>query len=77
MRRKELNGKLFQLLNAPAKGTVAKVTLVGDISCTKYRVNCSQLVQPDEYGWKPTETEENFDARVRAQKEFDRLGRIY
>jgi hypothetical protein len=75
LRRKEFIGRLCQLLNA--KGTVAKVTLVGDISGTKYRINCSQLVQPEDYCWKPTETEENFYAPVRAQKEFDRLGRIY
>ena len=82
MRRKEFNGKLCQVLNV--EGTVAKVALVGDISSSdistvgsKYRVNCSQLVHPDDYGWKPTETEEQFYARVRAQKEFERKGWIY
>ena len=75
MRKKEFNGELCQLLDV--KGTVAKMTFVDDISGTKYRVNCSQLVHPDDYGWKPTETEEQLFARVRAQKDFDRLGRIY
>jgi hypothetical protein len=59
------------------KGTVAKIIFVDDINGIKYRVNCSQLIHPDDYGWKPTETEEQFFARVRAQREFDRLGRIY
>ncbi len=74
LRRKEFNGKLCEVLDV--KGTVAKVILVGD-SGTKYRVNCSQLVHPDDYGWQPTETEEQFYARVQAQKEFDRNGWIY
>jgi hypothetical protein len=59
------------------KGTVAKIIFVDDINGIKYRVNCSQLIHPDDYGWKPIETEEQFFARVRAQREFDRLGRIY
>ena len=75
LRKKEFNGKLCRLLDV--KGTVAKIIFVDDISGIKYRVNCSQLVHPDDYGWKPTETEEQFFARVRAQREFDRLGRIY
>jgi hypothetical protein len=75
LRKKEFNGKLCRLLDV--KGTVAKIIFVDDINGIKYRVNCSQLIHPDDYGWKPIETEEQFFARVRAQREFDRLGRIY
>jgi hypothetical protein len=75
LRKTEFNGRLCRLLDV--RDTVAKMTFVDDISGIKYRVNCSQLVHPDDYAWKPTETEEQLFARVRAQKEFDRLGRIY
>ena len=75
LRKHEFNGKLCRVVNV--KGTVAKVTLVGDMTCTRYRVNCSQLVHPSDYEWKPSETDAQFYARVRAQKEFDRLARVY
>ncbi len=73
--KSEFNGKLCSIVDVD--GTVAKVSLVGDTAAIKYRVNCTRLVHPSDYGWKPSETDEHFYARVRAQKAFDRLGWIY
>ena len=75
MRKKEFEGRLVRVTSV--KDTVAEVTVVGDDFGPKFRVNCSRLVRPDEYGREhETETDEQFIARVLAQKEFNRLGRL-
>ncbi len=72
--KKEHNGRLCRVLSV--EGKVAKVTFVGDKCGPKFRVNCSRLVRPDEYGEVVTETDEQVCARILAQKAFDRLGRL-
>ncbi len=74
--KKEHNGRMCRLLSI--EGKVAKMTFVGD-NCQcgpMFRVNCSRLVRPDEYGVVVTETDEQICARYLAQKEFYRLGRL-
>jgi hypothetical protein len=73
--KEEFNGRLCRVVKV--KGKVATVSLVGNNFGPNFRVNCSRLVRPDEYGREITETEEQHCARLLAQKEFDRLGRIF
>ena len=74
MEKKEYNGRLCRVLSV--EGKVAKVTFVGDKCGPKFCLNCSRLVRPDEYGVVATESDEQVYARILAQKEFDRLGRL-
>ena len=73
LKRKDMDGKLCRIVSV--QGTVAKVALVGDDHGPNYVVNCSRLVRPDEKpDAQPTETDEQFFARVLAEKKHERLG---
>jgi hypothetical protein len=74
--KKDFEGRLCRVIRV--KDKVAKVSLVGDDFGPSFRVNCSRLVRPDDYGREPetAEADEQFYARILAQKEFDRLGKL-
>ena len=75
LKRRDLEGMLCRIVSV--KGKVAKVALVGDIIGRKYKVNLSRLAPPDDTGAGPAETDEQYLARVLAEKKHERMGRIF